>query len=131
MTINSPGGSAIDGFALYEAMQRLKRSGSHLTTVGTGEVASMGAVLLQGGDVRVMDKSCLMMVHKVSGALKGTEDQMEDQRKAMTILQGRALDVMAERSTLSRDEIETRWKKTDWFLTPDEALAAGFIDRIE
>lgn len=128
--IDSPGGSAIDGFHIFEAIRRLQATGSKVETIGTGEVASMGAILLQAGDHRVMDQSCLMLVHKVSGHLKGTEDQMDDQRKMMDILQARALDILTERSTLSRDDIDAKWRRADWYLNPEQALAAGFIDEI-
>src|SRR6266487_2742485 len=54
LTINSQGGVVIDGFALYDFLQALKRKGHHLTTIGLGLQASMGGVLLQAGDERVM-----------------------------------------------------------------------------
>lgn len=131
IVFNSPGGSAVEGFAFYDAVRRLKRTGSVVTARGTGVVASMGALLLQCGDTRIMDQNALMMIHKVSGHLKGTPEQMDDQKVGINLLQSRALDVLAERANLSRDEIESRWSRADWYMSAEDALTAGFVDVVE
>lgn len=131
IVFNSPGGSAVEGFALFDSIRRLQREGSHVTTRGTGVCASMGAVLLQAGDTRIMDENALMMIHKVSGQVKGTMEEMSDSMVAINLLQERALKALAARSTLSEDEIESRWLRKDWYLSAQQALDAGFVDVVE
>lgn len=131
LTINSQGGSVLDGFALYDYLQALKARGHKLTTVGVGMVASMGGVLLQAGDERIMSPRCWLLIHEVQGLTAGSFSQMEDDMKFNERLQDQALDILAERSTLSRRQIKNRWKRKDWWISASEALTGGFVDNIE
>jgi ATP-dependent protease ClpP protease subunit len=56
-------------------------------------------------------------------------DVME-QQKFMQRMQDRCLNILADRSTLTKTQIKNRWKKTDWWLEADEALEFGFIDEV-
>jgi ATP-dependent protease ClpP protease subunit len=58
ITINSPGGSVMDGLALYDKILRLRRKGTPIETRATGLVASMATILLQAGDVRWPIRTC-------------------------------------------------------------------------
>lgn len=135
ITINSPGGSITDGLAIYDTIQRLRRKGHHVTTHGQGIVASMAAVLLQAGDERVMDARAKLMIHEGSTTF-GKETTMtvgeaEDYRAFGEMLRGDILDILAERSTLSRKQLQNRWSRKDWWMRADEALKLGFVDRVE
>lgn len=129
--INSPGGSVLDGFALLDTILRLRRKGHHVTTHGIGMIASMATILMQAGDERVLDHNAWFMIHEVSAGVQGKASEMEDQMKFTLKLQERLLDILAERSTLSKTQIKRRWKKTDDWMSADEALALGFVDRVE
>jgi ATP-dependent Clp protease protease subunit len=132
VTINSPGGVITDGLAIYDQLLRMRRAGTHVTTLGTGAVMSMAAVLLQAGDVRRMDRNATLLLHEGSSNFSGnlTVGEQEDAKKYTDLLIGRILDIMAERSTLTKRSIATRWKRRDWHLTADEALKMGFVDEI-
>lgn len=129
--LNTPGGSVIDGFALYDFLQELKKRGHRIIIKGVGMVASMGAILLQAADERVLSKRGLLMVHEISSAAQGTLSQMHDEMKFIAMLQEEALDCLAARANIKRNTIKRNWKKTDWWLKADEALKKGFIDRVE
>lgn len=132
LVINSPGGGVFDGLALFDFIQSLRRAGSKVITKSIGTAASMGGVLLQAGDERVMDKNALLLIHEVSaGGFGGKTSDVEDFQKLMQRLERRVLGILAERSTLTEAKIRARWKKTDWWLDADEALALGFVDRVE
>jgi ATP-dependent Clp protease protease subunit len=134
MTIifNTPGGSVFDGLALFDYIQGLRRKGHHITTKAIGTAASMGGILLQAGDVRVMDTNSLLLIHEVSaGMVGGKTSEVEDFQKLMQRLERRVLGILAERSTMSTAQIRTKWKKTDWWLDADEALKLGFADAVE
>lgn len=132
MTIvfNSPGGSVIAGLALYDFIRELRTNGHTIETVSLGMAASMGGVLLQAGDTRVMGRYAHLLIHEVSTGAIGKMSEIEDEVKFMGRLQDQLLDILSERSTLTKEQIRRRWKKTDWWLGAEEALELGFIDAI-
>lgn len=135
LTFNSQGGSVTDGLALFDTIQRLRRKGHHVTTRGIGVVASMAAVLLQAGDERVLDKRAKVLIHEGSttfgqGATL-TRGEREDYERFSDMLLEDIIDILTERSNCSREEIDRRWKRTDWWLRAPEAVELGFADRIE
>lgn len=135
ITINSPGGSITDGLALYDTICRMRRGGSRVVTRGQGMVASMAGVLLQAGDERVMDARAKMMIHEGSLQFSSEErlspGEMEDMRGFQKMLLNDIAEILTERSTMSKTALTKRWKRRDWYLTAQEALSLGFVDRIE
>lgn len=135
ISINSPGGSVTAGLALYDTIQRLRRNGHKVTIRGMGMVASMASVLLQAGDERVMDKRAKLLIHEGSSTFERgttmTSGEMEDAQFFGKLIRDDILDIYTERSTLTKKQIEAKWKRRDWVLTADEALKYGFVDRVE
>lgn len=135
VNINSPGGSVTDGLALYDALQRLRRGGHSVTTRGSGLVASMAGVLLQAGDERILDKRAKLLIHEGSTTLKGgttlTVGEQEDMQMFSQMLRDDILDILSERSNLSKRQIQNKWKRRDWILDSAEALKYGFCDKVE
>lgn len=135
ITFNTPGGSVFDGLAMYDFLREIKNRGHHLTTKCLGACMSMGAILLQAGDERVITPNSFFLIHEVQTVIEGTKSystsQSEDQVKLQRKLQKKLLKQLAERSTLTEDEIETKWKRIDWLMEAEEALELGFVDRIE
>ena len=130
IVFNSPGGSVIDGLALYDELLSLREKGHHITTVARGMAASMGAVLLQAGDERVIGKNAHMLIHQISYGAIGSFGEIEDEVAFAKQLQDRLLDILAERSTLSRLKIKNRWERKNWWLGSEDVLKHGFADRI-
>lgn len=130
MIFNSPGGSVIDGLALFDYIQELRRRGTHVTTITMGMAASMGGILLQAGDVRVASKNSVLLIHEVSSGAGGKVSEIEDELAFMKLLQDKCVNILAERSTLSATQIKHRWIKKDWWIAADEALKLGFVDEI-
>lgn len=126
----SPGGSVSDGFALFDFISELRGRGHKITTKCIGLAASMGAILIQAGDERVMTRNAFLMVHEVSAEGRGSLSELSDHLKMVERFQAKGLDILTERANLSRDDLASRWKKTDWYLDAEEALSLGFIDRI-
>ncbi len=129
--IDSPGGDIIAGFHLYDEIQALRGRGHKVTTKSRGMAASMGGVLLQAGDERVMGAQASMLIHEAQFGAIGSFGEIEDQVEFVKKLQDRILGILAERSTLTKRQIKTRWTRKNWWLMADEALELGFIDRIE
>lgn len=129
--LNSQGGGAFDGFALFDFLQELRRKGHHVTIKGIGLVASMGSILLQAADERVMSPRAWMLIHEVQGVSAGSFSKMEDDIKFNKRLQNMALDIYTDRCNWTRARIVKNWTRKDFWLSAEEALEAGFCDRIE
>ena len=130
VTFNSPGGSVLDGLALFDFFRQLRKDGHHLTTVAIGRAASMGAVLLQAGDERLVGQNAFLLVHEVSHLSAGKVSELEDSVEFSRRLQQRLLAILAERSTLSTRDIQRRWARKEWWLDADEAVALGLADGV-
>ncbi|MCZ2109515.1 MAG: Clp protease ClpP [Dehalococcoidia bacterium] len=131
ITINSPGGSVLDGLALFDVILRLRRKGHPVTTRGTGLIASMATILLQAGDERILDANSWFMIHEVSSGARGTVSEIEEQQAFTKRLNDRLMDILLERSTLTKRQIQARTKKRDEWLSAEEAVKLGFADRVE
>lgn len=130
IVFNSPGGSLVDGMALYDFIQLIRSKGHKVTTSTLGMAASMAGILLQAGDVRVMGSQSWLMIHEASFGAGGKIGEVEDVVEWVKMVQERILDIFAARSTMTKPQIRSKWKRKDWWLDSDAALAAGFIDEI-
>lgn len=127
---NSPGGSVLDGLALFDYLRRLRGLGHHVTTIALGRAASMGAVLLQAGDTRVVGENAFLLVHEVSHHSVGKVSELEDGVEFTRRLQKRLLAILADRSTLTEKEIQRRWARKEWWLDAGEAVELGLADEL-
>lgn len=132
MTIvfNSEGGSVVDGLALYDYVDELKRDGHKITTVARGGVFSMGSVLLQAGNERVIGLNATMLIHELSAGVFGSYGEIKDRQEWHDMLMDRLFAILAERSTLTLEEVRGRAKRKDWWLTAEQVVEYGFADRI-
>jgi ATP-dependent protease ClpP protease subunit len=128
IVLDTDGGSVFAGFSLYDFIQRLRRRGHHVTMVGVGMAASMGSILLQAGDERVMSKRCWMLIHEVQGVVGGSVGEMDAQVKHNKRLQAQALDILGERSG-KRQWIQRNWADDKLWLSAEDALEKGFRSR--
>lgn len=130
IVFTSPGGSIIDGFALFDHIQTIRRAGHRVTTSALGMAASMAGVLLQAGDHRVMSRESWLLIHEASFGAGGSFGDVEDTVEWVRRMQDRILDIFAERSTMTKRQLKAKWTRRDWWISADEALAAGFIDEV-
>lgn len=130
IVFNSPGGSVFHGLALYDFIDELKDRGHTITTVARGMAASMGGILLQAGDTRIIGANAHMLIHEVSAMEAGKVSEMEEQLEFTKRLQKRCLNILASRSTMNPAQISRRWKKHDWWLDANEVVELGFADEI-
>lgn len=130
ISFNSPGGDLFQGLALYDFIQQIRNSGTRVDTAAIGMAASMGGVLLQAGERRTMTPNSYMLIHEVSAGRSGTVAELQDAIKFTNKLQGRCLDILAERSWLSVEEIAENWSRRDWWMDAAEAHDLGFCDEV-
>lgn len=129
--MNTQGGSVFDGNTLLNTMKQLRASGHRISIYGSGCVMSLGAILLQAGDERVLDKDTVFMIHSQSGMVGGSMEDRDDQTKMLKGVQDRHLAFLAERSNLTVRQIKAKSRRKDWYLSAEDALQYGFCDRVE
>ncbi|MEZ5337802.1 MAG: ATP-dependent Clp endopeptidase proteolytic subunit ClpP [bacterium] len=126
--INSPGGSVIDGLAIYDTMQLIK---PNVSTICVGLAASMGAILLAGGTKgkRYILPNSKVMIHQPWGGFQGQASDIAIHAKQMQDTKKRLNEILAKHSgqELSKVEVDT---DRDHFMTPQEAKEYGLIDMI-
>lgn len=130
IVFNSPGGSVIDGFALWDVIKSMQAKGHKITTTVRGMAASMAGILLQAGDVRVIGPESVLLVHEISFGAGGKIGEVEDEVAFAKMLTQRVLNIFADRTKLTAKQIDAKWKRKDWWMNSDEALKLGFCDEI-
>jgi len=126
--INSPGGVVTAGLAIYDTMQFIKPD---VSTICTGQAASMGAVLLAAGAAG--KRFCLpharVMIHQPLGGFQGQAADMEIHAKEMLETRDRLNKILAKHTGQSVERIRDDTDR-DRFMAADEALSYGIIDKV-
>lgn len=130
VVLNSPGGSVLDGLALYDHIEDLRRNGHRVTVKVRGMAASMGGILLQAGDKRVVGPEAMVLIHAVSAGTVGEVNHMQDRVDFSKRLWEKLSKVLARRSKMTAEQIREKSFKFDWWLSAEEAVELGFADEI-
>lgn len=130
VTLNSPGGSVLAGLALYDHIRELSARGHHMTVKVRGMAASMGGILLQAGDTRIVGEEAMVLIHEVSSGTSGSVSMMQDRIDFSKQLWEKLAKILAKRSRMTVKEIKDKCFKFDWWLDAEEAVKLGFADKI-
>lgn len=130
VSFTTPGGSVFDGLHLHDTLRGLSAEGHHITTIASGFAASMGFILLQAGDYRVIGPQSLLMLHEVSSFAIGKAGEIKRESEFLEKVTKQFCKISAERSSLTEEDIYDRIDGKDWWLWPDEALTHGFVDEV-
>ncbi len=126
--INSPGGMAYAGMAIYDVIQHVRPD---VSTICVGMGMSAAAMVLCGGapGKRLALPNARIMIHQGSAGTRGAPTDMEIQLREVLALTHRMAEIIAHHSGRSVDEV-TRDIDRDYFMTPDEAITYGLIDGV-
>ena len=126
--INSPGGSVTDGMAIYDTMQYIK---CDVSTICVGMAASMGAFLLSSGakGKRMALPNAEIMIHQPSAGTQGQITDMAIHLKRLEIIKKRMNTILADNCGRNVEQVTADCER-DNFMTADEALEYGLIDKI-
>ncbi|HUY17565.1 MAG TPA: ATP-dependent Clp protease proteolytic subunit [Acidimicrobiales bacterium] len=126
--INSPGGLAYGGMAIYDVIQHVRPD---VSTICVGMGMSAAAMVLCGGapGKRLALPSSRIMIHQGSAGTRGAPSDMEIQLREVLALTHRMAEIIAHHSGKSFDEV-LRDIERDHFMTAEEAVAYGLIDGI-
>ena len=126
--INSPGGSVTAGLAIYDTMRYIK---SPVSTICVGLAASMGAVLLAGGTKgkRIALPNAEIMIHQPMGGARGQASDIEIHARNILRTRDRINSILASHTGQNIEKIAIDTDR-DNFMTSDEALTYGLIDKV-
>jgi ATP-dependent Clp protease protease subunit len=126
--INSPGGDAYAGFAIYDAMQFVKPD---VQTYAVGMAMSAGALILAGGAAgkRFVLPNSKVMIHQGSGGFSGTPADIQIAAREILSITRRYAEIIAHHTNRDVDEVMQDIDR-DRFLAPDEAVAYGLADHV-
>ena len=126
--INSPGGSVTAGMAIYDTMQFIQSS---VSTMCIGQAASMGAVLLAGGEKG--KRFCLphsrVMIHQPLGGFQGQATDIEIHAKEILLIREKLNQVLANHTGQSLEKISQDTDR-DNFMSAEDAVAYGLVDEV-
>ena len=125
--INSPGGSVVDGLALYDVIHTIS---APVNTTCVGTAASMGAILLAGGTgTRAALPHSRIMIHQVSSGYRGTAADINIQVRETNKLYDQLLDILHKRTGQSIRKVKADCDR-DYYMSAEEAKAYGIIDSV-
>lgn len=133
--LNSPGGNIMDGFALIDFIDGLRKKGHSIDIVALGMAASMAGVILQSGDRRIMGRNAMLLLHEASFGAIGSFGNVEDHVSLVKMMHDHILNIFAERASkinpkTTKRFIEKNWSRKDWWMDASKALELGFVDEV-
>lgn len=126
--INSPGGTVSSGMSIYDTMQFIN---CDVSTICTGQAASMGALLLAGGakDKRFALPHSRIMVHQPSAGYEGQVTDIGIHAEEVLELKRRLNAIMAKHTGQDIKRIEKDLER-DNFMSSEQAVEYGLIDTV-
>lgn len=126
--LNSPGGYVSSGLAIFDTMQYLN---CDVATVCIGQAASMGTFLLAAGTKgkRFALPNSRIMMHQPAGMASGQASDIEIHAQEILRLKSALNKILAEKTGKAIETIE-RDSERDFFMSADEAVDYGLIDKV-
>jgi ATP-dependent Clp protease protease subunit len=126
--INSPGGAVSAGLAVYDTMQFIKPD---VSTLCTGQAASMGAILLAGGAAgkRYGLPHSRVMIHQPLGGFQGQASDFEIHAREILAIRSR-LNKLLARHTGKKESVIDKDTERDNFMSAQDSVDYGIIDQV-
>ena len=126
--INSPGGVAYAGMAIYDAMQYVR---CDVRTICTGMGMSAAAMILCGGTAgkRYALPNAKMMIHQGSAGFRGAPSDIDIHAREVLSVTRRMAEIIARHSGREVDQVMLDIDR-DNFMAPREAVDYGLIDEV-
>ena len=124
--INSPGGVVTSGMVLYDTMQMIS---SPVSTVCMGMAASMGSILLSGGEKgkRYMFPNGQVMIHQPSGGGQGVSADLEIMAIQMQKVKELGAEILAKNCSKTKEQILKDFDR-DYWMDAKESVSYGIVD---
>jgi len=125
--VNSPGGSIVEGNAIYNALRRHPAS---ITVHIDGLAASMASVVAMVGDEIRMAANAMMMIHEPWTFAMGRASELRKAADLLDKFETGIVRAYADRTGQLPDSI-SEWMRDETWMDADEAVALGFADTID
>ena len=128
--IDSPGGSIDDGFGIFDMIRFVN---APVYTVGTGLIASMGALILLAvpKERRLGLPNSRYLIHQplIGGAYRGVATDLEIQAEEIAKSKAKIVEIIAAETGKSKEQVVQDTDR-DFWLTADEAVEYGLISKV-
>ncbi len=126
--VNSPGGMVTAAMAIYDTMQYVK---ADVQTICVGLAASGAALLLAAGKKgkRYILPNSEVLIHQVMGGASGQATDVDIHARHILKIKDRLNKILARHTGQKLDKVE-RDTERDYFMSADEALEYGIVDKI-
>ncbi len=126
--INTPGGTADDGFAIHDMLRFVE---SPVYAVCVGLTASAGAIILLAApkEHRLALPNSRIMIHQPAGGARGRASDIEITAREIARLRSRANALIAKECGKSIEQVEADTNRDKW-MTPEEAMEYGLVSKI-
>lgn len=124
LRINSPGGDAFEGFAIYNLLSEYP---GKITTRVEGLAASAASIIAMVGDVIEMPPASMLMIHDAWSVAIGNADEMRAEADVVDSISQVSAEIYADKAGGTADAWRGKMRAETWY-APDEAVAAGLAD---
>lgn len=124
--VHSYGGSLFAALSLADQLTMIK---SPLYAIVEGIAASAATLIAMSCEKRYILPNSFMMVHQLSSFMWGKYEEFKDEMELQNKLMERLKNFYAEKSNMSKEDIETMLKR-DYWMDAQECVERGFVDEI-
>jgi ATP-dependent Clp protease protease subunit len=124
--INSPGGSVVEGFAMYDV---LKGSGREVTTIIEGQCASIATVIFLAGKTRKISRNSTFFIHNPWQQTEGDAEHLRKVADNLELVENIVADFYQEFTNLDKNSLLSYMSQETTF-TPEQAVEFGFATEI-
>ncbi|MBN1421164.1 MAG: ATP-dependent Clp protease proteolytic subunit [Planctomycetes bacterium] len=126
--INTPGGSADDGFAIFDALRAIR---SPVSTIAVGIAASAGTIILLAGakERRFALPNARLLIHQPSTFARGPAKDVEITAQEIVKLRERANKLLSDECKRPLAQVQADTQR-DYWMSAEEAVAYGLIGKV-
>jgi len=126
--INSPGGVVTSGMVIYDTMQMIS---SPVSTICMGMAASMGSILLSGGEKgrRFIFPSGQVMIHQPSGGGQGVSADLEIMAVQILKIKQLGAQILADNCGQTFEKVMKDFDR-DYWMDASESIKYGIVDGV-
>lgn len=124
--LNSPGGDAFDGIAIYNRLVNYKeKQNAKITIRVDGWACSAASLFLPAGDEVIMGAGAMVMIHEASTIVWGTKKNFRKEADLLEKLEDGITDIYMTKASVDREEVKKMMDEETWF-SANEAVEIGF-----
>lgn len=124
--LNSPGGSAFDGIAIYNRLTSYKKEhGAKITIYVDGWACSAASVIAMAADELIMGLGSMFMIHEASNIVWGAKGDMRKEADVLEELEDGIIDIYMTKANVDREEIRAKVDAETW-LSASSTVEIGF-----